>query len=106
MHIGQSGKILHQFVSLVGTATIRRLHRSFQERHIVHENLVELLDSMIDMLVVPMKNHEDEVVGVLQLLNSIDSISGEIVPFSDATQDLAVSVASQAAVAIANMNLA
>jgi response regulator RpfG family c-di-GMP phosphodiesterase len=57
------------------------------------------------MLVVPMKNHEDEVVGVLQLLNSIDSITGEVVPFSDATQDLAVSVASQAAVAISNMNL-
>ncbi len=57
------------------------------------------------MLVVPMKNHEDEVVGVLQLLNSIDSITGEIVPFSDATQELAVSVASQAAVAISNMNL-
>lgn len=51
-------------------------------------------------LTVPMKNHEDEVIGVLQLINAIDSYSGKIVPFSDANQRLAESLASQAAIAL------
>lgn len=53
-------------------------------------------------LTVPMVNHEGEVIGVLQLLNTIDSASGEVVAFSDADQRLAESLASQAAVALTN----
>lgn len=56
-------------------------------------------------LTVPMKNHEDEVIGVLQLINAKDRISGEIVPFSEADQHLAESLASQAAVALTNRQL-
>jgi hypothetical protein len=33
-------------------------------------------------LTVPMKNHEGEVIGVLQLINAIDPDTGEVVPFS------------------------
>ena len=33
-------------------------------------------------LTVPMKNHEDEIIGVLQLINAKDRQTGEIVPFS------------------------
>jgi len=51
-------------------------------------------------LTVPMKNHEDEVIGVLQLINAKHRVSGEIVPFSEADQHLAESLASQAAVAL------
>jgi len=53
-------------------------------------------------LTVPMKNHENEIIGVLQLINASDPRSGEIVPFSSSDQRLAESLASQAAVALTN----
>ncbi|MES2771804.1 MAG: HD domain-containing phosphohydrolase [Pseudomonadota bacterium] len=53
-------------------------------------------------LSVPMKNHENEVIGVLQLINAIDAENGRVAPFSDADQRLAESLASQAAVALTN----
>jgi HD-GYP domain-containing protein (c-di-GMP phosphodiesterase class II) len=53
-------------------------------------------------LTVPMKNHEDEIIGVLQLINAKDRDSGEIVPFSPADQHMAESLAGQAAVALTN----
>ncbi|HWA12072.1 MAG TPA: HD domain-containing phosphohydrolase [Burkholderiales bacterium] len=56
-------------------------------------------------LTVPMKNHEGEVIGVLQLINAKDRASGEIVAFSEADQHLAESLASQAAVALTNRQL-
>jgi HD-GYP domain-containing protein (c-di-GMP phosphodiesterase class II) len=56
-------------------------------------------------LTVPMKNHEDEIIGVLQLINAKDRVTGEIVPFSEADQHLAESLASQAAVALTNRQL-
>jgi HD-GYP domain-containing protein (c-di-GMP phosphodiesterase class II) len=64
------------------------------------------------MLVLPMKNQKDEVIGVLQLINSkkhpsvkltTPKIVGEEVgPFSQRSQDLASSLASQAAVSLEN----
>ncbi len=56
-------------------------------------------------LTVPMKNHEDEIIGVLQLINAKDRTTGKIVPFSKADQHLAESLASQAAVALTNRQL-
>jgi HD-GYP domain-containing protein (c-di-GMP phosphodiesterase class II) len=56
-------------------------------------------------LTVPMRNNEDTVIGVLQLINAIDQESGEIVSFSDAYQQLVESLASQAAMALTNQNL-
>lgn len=56
-------------------------------------------------LTVPMKNHENEIIGVLQLINSLDPASGEVVAFSDADQRLAESLASQAAIALTNRQL-
>jgi len=56
-------------------------------------------------LTVPMKNHENAVIGVLQLLNSIDPDSGKVTPFSAADQRLAESLASQAAIALTNRQL-
>ena len=56
-------------------------------------------------LTVPMKNHENEIIGVLQLINSQDPTSGEVVAFSDADQRLAESLASQAAIALTNRQL-
>lgn len=51
-------------------------------------------------LTVPMKNHEDEVIGVLQLINARDARTGEIIAFSEADQRLAESLASQAAIVL------
>lgn len=56
-------------------------------------------------LTIPMKNHESEVIGVLQLINALDVDTGEIIPFSLANQSLVESLASQAAVAMTNHNL-
>ena len=56
-------------------------------------------------LTVPMKNHENAVIGVLQLINSIDPDTLQVVPFSAADQRLAESLASQAAIALTNRQL-
>ena len=56
-------------------------------------------------LAVPMKDHEDEVIGVLQLINASDGADAGVRPFSLADQSLAESLASQAAIAITNRNL-
>ncbi len=52
-------------------------------------------------LTVPMKNHEGEIIGVLQLLNALDD-SGTVVAFGDEDRRLAESLASQAAIALTN----
>ena len=56
-------------------------------------------------LTIPMRDHENEIIGVLQLLNRKDPASGGVTTFSDADQRLAESLASQAAIALTNRNL-
>ena len=53
-------------------------------------------------LAVPLKDHEGEVIGVLQLINAQRPGSREVVAFSLADQSLAESLASQAAIALTN----
>ena len=53
-------------------------------------------------LTVPMKNHENEIIGVLQLINAKDRTTGKVQPFSASDQHLAESLASQAAIALTN----
>ena len=53
-------------------------------------------------LTVPMKNHEGEIIGVLQLINAQDPLTHQVNPFSSADQSLAESLASQAAIALTN----
>ena len=53
-------------------------------------------------LTVPMKNHDLELIGVLQLINARDPDTGEVITFSQADQSLAESLASQAAIALTN----
>ena len=57
------------------------------------------------MLVMPMVNHEHEIIGVLQLLNAKDQTSGEVVGFSQERLEAVRSLASQAAVALTNTQL-
>lgn len=56
-------------------------------------------------LAVPMRNHEGEMIGVLQLINAQDADTGKIVPFSSDDQQLLESLASQAAIALTNRRL-
>jgi len=53
-------------------------------------------------LTVPMKNHEGDIIGVLQLLNAKDPASGRVTTFGEEDQRLAESLASQAAIALTN----
>ena len=55
-------------------------------------------------LTVPLKNHEDEVVGVLQLINAMDT-ENNVVPFSEEVTPLVVALASQAAMTLDNQML-
>ncbi|MDQ2664452.1 MAG: GAF domain-containing protein [Gemmatimonadota bacterium] len=67
------------------------------------------------MLVLPMKSHRDEVVGVLQLINrkrspdvrlaTADVVEHEVLTFDDRCVELTTALASQAAVAIENGEL-
>ena len=57
------------------------------------------------MLVVPMKNHDNDVIGVLQLLNATNPVNNEVIAFSQDYENLSESLASQAAVSITNAKL-
>ncbi len=64
------------------------------------------------MMVIPMKNHKDEVIGVIQLINrkrhfsnklTVDEMQGEaVIPFSERCVELTLALSGQAAVAIQN----
>ena len=57
------------------------------------------------MLTFPLKDHEQEIIGVLQLINARDSDSDDVIPFGQVAQQLAESLASQAAVALTQRRL-
>ena len=55
-------------------------------------------------LTVPLKNHADEVIGVLQLINALDEHC-KVIPFSAEITPLVVTLASQAAMTLDNQML-
>jgi len=66
------------------------------------------------MLVVPMRDHENAVIGVVQLINKkrdrgallpLAMVEEQVIPFTSVDEDLAGSLASQAAVAFENADL-
>jgi len=57
------------------------------------------------ILTIPMKNHEGDIIGVLQLINAKDADTGETCEFTREDRELAESLASQAAVALTNTRL-
>jgi len=57
------------------------------------------------MVVIPMRNHEDDIIGILQLINSKDPSSGNIIPFSKDAQEKAAALASQASVILTQQKL-
>ncbi|MDX2256577.1 MAG: HD domain-containing phosphohydrolase [Pseudanabaenaceae cyanobacterium bins.39] len=56
-------------------------------------------------LTLPMLNHENELIGVLQLINARDPHSNQIIEFSRVAQRIGESLASQAAIALTNNKL-
>jgi|GEM_PF-2363181 len=56
-------------------------------------------------LTIPMKDHNEEIIGAIQLINAIDPNTGKIISFSDADLNLAKSLTSQAAVALSRKKL-
>ncbi len=56
-------------------------------------------------LTVPLKNSQEEIIGVLQLLNAQDRETGEVIAFGKDIQPLIEALASQAAVALDNQQL-
>lgn len=82
------------------------INRSFDERYGYRTK---------SMLVIPMKDHKDEIIGVLQLINrkrNFDAVlttpadtEAQVVPFSKRTVELVTALAGQAAVAIENSRL-
>ena len=54
---------------------------------------------------VPLKDHEDKIIGVLQLWNSTCPNTNKVIPFSDSIVELIESLTSQAAVALNNTKL-
>lgn len=56
------------------------------------------------MLVIPLADHEDHLIGVLQLINK-KSFDGKVIPFTTADEELTLSLGSQAAVAMTKQKL-
>jgi phosphoserine phosphatase RsbU/P len=59
----------------------------------------------ISTFTTPLKNHEGEVIGVVQLLNAQEPQTGRVIPFDSYMQQLVEALASQAAVILNNRML-
>lgn len=56
-------------------------------------------------LTVPLCNHADEIIGVLQLLNAKDPVTGEVIAFPRRLEPIIAALASSAAIALDNQIL-
>jgi len=56
-------------------------------------------------LTIPLIDHRNKVIGVLQLINRISNTTGDVITFSDEDQSLGESLASQVAVSLTNKYL-
>lgn len=56
------------------------------------------------MLALPLKNHENEVLGVLQIINPLD-LNGKVTIFNNEHKEMLKSLASMAAIAMSNRKL-
>ncbi len=59
----------------------------------------------VSMLSVPLAPRQGEVIGVLQFMNALDPLTGEVVAFSPQVLSFVGALASQAAIALDNHNL-
>ncbi len=83
-----------------------RINRSFDQKHGYRTR---------SMLAIPMQNHRDEIIGVLQLINrkhhfddilsTKDDCEQRVIPFDQRNVDLVVPLAAQAAISLENSQL-
>ena len=57
------------------------------------------------MLAVPLNDHEGRVIGVIQLLNAIDTLTKEVIEFPSEIESLIEALAGLASIAISNQKL-
>jgi HD-GYP domain-containing protein (c-di-GMP phosphodiesterase class II) len=57
------------------------------------------------MLVIPMKDHHGDILGVVQLINATDPETGKVCKFTEEQAEMVASLASQAAVSLNNARL-
>ena len=55
------------------------------------------------MMVVPMEDDKGNVIGVMQLINALDE-QGQVIPFEEEYEQILLSLGSQAAICLVNMN--
>jgi HD-GYP domain-containing protein (c-di-GMP phosphodiesterase class II) len=56
------------------------------------------------MLILPMKNQHNRIIGVLQLINALDNV-GNVIAFNKSDEEIMLCLASQAAVSVSNAQL-
>lgn len=56
-------------------------------------------------LAVPMRNHEGDIIGILQLINAIDKTDNTVTHFDEISQHLTEALASQAAIVLTKQHL-
>lgn len=56
-------------------------------------------------LAIPLKNHQQEIIGVLQLINAMDQTSGVIISFNPVSQRFTEALASLAAIVLTKQHL-
>lgn len=59
----------------------------------------------VSLLAVPMLDHQNELIGVLQLINATDPQTNQHLPYSDIDRHFIEALASQAAIALTNQSL-
>ena len=101
----------HKNVScyVADTGQISNIKDAYKEEGFDFSNMKEI-DSTNNyisksFLTLPLKNHEDEIIGVMQLINATDKKTGDVIPFSKDMEQQVESLASQAAVALTNKRL-
>lgn len=57
------------------------------------------------MVVIPMRNHEEDIIGILQLINAVDPFTGNVIAFSRDNQEKAAALANQASVILTQQML-
>jgi len=57
------------------------------------------------MIVIPLKDFDGEVIGILQLINKLEPVTKHVITFNDFDRESSIALASQATVAIINTKL-
>jgi HD-GYP domain-containing protein (c-di-GMP phosphodiesterase class II) len=107
--------------SIVGTAALTKKPINIKDVYSPKETHAWKFDSRLDdslkyktksILTVPMISHEDEVIGVIQLINkkkdfskkllNLKDFQEQVIPFDQENEELAMALASQAAICFEN----